>query len=66
MHRDCGSYLGGVHLELTGENVTECVGGSAGLTEEDLETAYNTNCDPRLNYAQAMEIAFSIASEIGS
>ena len=66
VHRACGSYLGGVHLELTGENVTECVGGSAGLTEADLETAYNTNCDPRLNYAQAMEIAFSIASEIGS
>lgn len=64
VHRECGSRLGGVHLELTGEDVTECVGGARGLTEDDLHTAYNTNCDPRLNYGQAMEIAFSIASEI--
>lgn len=64
VHRDCGSRLGGVHLELTGENVTECIGGSRGLTENDLHAAYNTNCDPRLNYEQAMEIAFSIADEI--
>lgn len=64
IHRSCGSRLGGVHLELTGENVTECVGGSGGLTEADLGTAYNTTCDPRLNYQQAMEIAFSIAGEI--
>ncbi len=64
IHRDCDSRLGGVHLELTGENVTECLGGSGGLTEDDLHTAYNTTCDPRLNYEQAMEIAFSIASEI--
>ena len=66
VHRAEGSRLGGVHLELTGEDVTECVGGSAGLTEQDLETAYNTNCDPRLNYGQAMEIAFSIADEISN
>ncbi len=65
VHRSCGSRLGGVHLELTGENVTECLGGAGGLTEEDLHTAYNTTCDPRLNYEQAMEIAFSIANEIG-
>ncbi len=65
IHRDCDSRLGGIHLELTGENVTECVGGSRGLTESDLHMAYNTNCDPRLNYEQAMEIAFSIAREIG-
>lgn len=64
VHRDCGSHLGGVHLELTGENVTECVGGSSGLTEDDLTTAYNTHCDPRLNYEQAMEIAFAIAEQI--
>ncbi len=59
-----GSHLGGVHLELTGENVTECIGGAGGLTEDDLHTAYQTHCDPRLNYEQAMEIAFSIADEI--
>lgn len=64
IHRSCGSRLNGVHLELTGENVTECIGGSSGLTEDDLHTAYNTTCDPRLNYEQAMEIAFAIASEI--
>ncbi len=64
VHRECGTRLGGVHLELTGENVTECLGGSGGLTEDDLHTAYNTTCDPRLNYEQAMEMAFSIADEI--
>ncbi|MCA9181634.1 MAG: 3-deoxy-7-phosphoheptulonate synthase, partial [Planctomycetales bacterium] len=64
VHRQCGTRLGGVHLELTGENVTECLGGAGGLTEADLHTAYNTSCDPRLNYEQAMEIAFSIADEI--
>jgi 3-deoxy-7-phosphoheptulonate synthase len=64
VHRACNSRLGGVHLELTGENVTECLGGAGGLTEDDLHMAYNTTCDPRLNYEQAMEIAFSIADEI--
>jgi len=64
VHRSCGSRLSGVHLELTGENVTECLGGASGLSEKDLNTAYNTNCDPRLNYDQAMEIAFAISDEI--
>lgn len=64
VHRQSGTHLGGVHLELTGENVTECLGGAGGLTEDDLHTAYNTTCDPRLNYEQAMEIAFAIADEI--
>ncbi len=64
IHRECGSRLGGVHLELTGENVTECIGGAGGLTEDDLHTAYQTHCDPRLNYEQAIEMAFSIADEI--
>lgn len=64
VHRGCGSRLGGVHLELTGEDVTECLGGASGLTEDDLHTAYNTTCDPRLNYQQAMEIAFSMVDEI--
>lgn len=66
VHRSCGTRLGGVHLELTGENVTECLGGSSGLTEDDLNTAYNSHCDPRLNYEQAMEIAFAISDEIKS
>ncbi len=64
VHRDCGSRLSGTHLELTGENVTECVGGAGGLTEDDLHTAYQTNCDPRLNYEQAMEIAFAISESL--
>jgi 3-deoxy-7-phosphoheptulonate synthase len=64
VHRSVGSRLGGVHLELTGENVTECLGGASGLSEQDLHTAYNTTCDPRLNYQQSLEIAFAIADEI--
>lgn len=64
IHRECGSHLGGVHLELTGDNVTECIGGSGDITESDLPTAYKSNVDPRLNYEQAMEIAFLIAGEM--
>jgi 3-deoxy-7-phosphoheptulonate synthase len=64
IHHTCGSHLGGAHLELTGENVTECVGGSRGLTESDLESAYETQVDPRLNYEQALEIAFEIAGKL--
>jgi 3-deoxy-7-phosphoheptulonate synthase len=64
IHRALESQLGGVHLELTGENVTECIGGSRGLTESDLESAYQTQVDPRLNYEQAIEIAFEIAHQL--
>jgi hypothetical protein len=56
-----GSRLGGVHFELTGENVTECTGGPQKLLEADLPLRYTTYCDPRLNYAQGMELAFLIA-----
>jgi len=61
IHSSMGSYLGGVHLELTGENVTECTGGARGLTDGDLARAYKSTVDPRLNYEQAMEIAMRIA-----
>jgi len=61
VHQGLGSYLGGVHLELTGENVTECTGGARGLTDGDLARAYKSTVDPRLNYEQAMEIAMRIA-----
>jgi len=61
VHRSMGSQLGGVHLELTGENVTECTGGARGLTDGDLARAYKSTVDPRLNYEQAMEIAMRIA-----
>jgi 3-deoxy-7-phosphoheptulonate synthase len=61
IHKEHGSYMGGVHLELTGEAVTECIGGSEGLEEEDLNLNYTTFCDPRLNEKQALELAFLIA-----
>ncbi|EAS29556.1 3-deoxy-7-phosphoheptulonate synthase [Coccidioides immitis RS] len=61
IHRSLGSYLGGMHLELTGEAVTECVGGAAGLTEDGLSERYETFCDPRLNEKQALELAFLVA-----
>jgi 3-deoxy-7-phosphoheptulonate synthase len=59
-HREVGTVFGGVHFELTGEDVTECVGGASGITEADLSKNYVSVCDPRLNYAQALEMAFSI------
>ncbi|KAI1309849.1 phospho-2-dehydro-3-deoxyheptonate aldolase-like protein [Xylaria venustula] len=61
IHKEEGSYLGGVHLELTGDAVTECLGGSEGLAEDDLSTNYTSFCDPRLNERQALELAFLIA-----
>lgn len=61
IHRDCGSSLGGVHLELTGDHVTECTGGARGLTDSDLRRDYRSQVDPRLNYEQAMEVAMRIA-----
>lgn len=63
IHRAAGSYLGAVHLELTGDNVTECVGGAKGLNEDGLHQHYETFCDPRLNYEQSLEMAFLIARE---
>ena len=62
VHRAAGSFLGGVHFELTGDNVTECTGGALGIREEDLPRNYETFCDPRLNYSQSLEMAFLIAS----
>jgi 3-deoxy-7-phosphoheptulonate synthase len=61
IHADQGSYLGGVHIELTGEDVTECTGGARGLTDSDLQRAYRSQVDPRLNYEQALELALLIA-----
>ena len=60
IHRACNSRLGGVHLELTGENVTECTGGARDLSEEDLKRAYKSTVDPRLNYEQSLELAMLI------
>jgi 3-deoxy-7-phosphoheptulonate synthase len=61
IHESEGGHLGGVHFELTGDDVTECVGGTEGLTEHDLARSYETGCDPRLNYTQSLEMAFLIA-----
>jgi 3-deoxy-7-phosphoheptulonate synthase len=64
IHRAMGGQLGGVHIELTGENVTECTGGANGLSEADLERAYESQVDPRLNYEQSLELAFLIAGKM--
>ena len=60
VHAELGTQLGGVHFELTGEDVTECIGG--GLRESDLDKRYLSVCDPRLNYSQALEMAFRLGS----
>ncbi len=60
IHQQCNSYLGGVHFELTGDDVTECIGGARGLNEDDLKRAYKSLVDPRLNYEQALEMAMLV------
>jgi 3-deoxy-7-phosphoheptulonate synthase len=64
VHKSEGTFGGGVHLEMTGKNVTECIGGSFTVTEEDLSSRYHTHCDPRLNADQALELAFLIADSL--
>jgi 3-deoxy-7-phosphoheptulonate synthase len=66
VHRQVGSYLGGVHFELTGEDVTECTGGARGLADGDLSRDYRSQVDPRLNAEQALELAMRIASHARS
>src|SRR5690606_12843924 len=66
LHAAAGTRLGGVHLELTGENVTECTGGARELTDADLERAYRSTVDPRLNYEQSLEIAMLIVRKQSS
>ncbi len=65
-HEQAGTHLGGVHFELTGEDVTECTGGAAGIRDEDLGINYATACDPRLNYRQALEMAFLLGRRMRS
>jgi 3-deoxy-7-phosphoheptulonate synthase len=62
VHEAAGTHLGGVHLELTGDDVTECIGG--GLAECDLDRNYASACDPRLNYRQALEMAFRLSKRM--
>ncbi|KVH98538.1 DAHP synthetase, class II, partial [Cynara cardunculus var. scolymus] len=64
VHEQEGSHPGGVHLEMTGQNVTECIGGSRTVTFDDLGSRYHTHCDPRLNASQALELAFIIAERL--
>ncbi|PWA58426.1 phospho-2-dehydro-3-deoxyheptonate aldolase 1 protein [Artemisia annua] len=64
VHDQEGSHPGGVHLEMTGQNVTECIGGSNNLTFDDLGSRYHTHCDPRLNASQSLELAFIIAERL--
>lgn len=64
VHKAEGSYAGGVHFEMTGQNVTECIGGAYQISEHDLADRYHTHCDPRLNGEQALELAFLIADTL--
>ncbi len=64
VHKAEGTYAGGIHLELTGQNVTECTGGAAAITEDGLSSRYHTHCDPRLNANQAIELAFLLAEAL--
>ncbi len=64
VHKAEGTYAGGVHFEMTGKNVTECLGGAFQISEEDLGSRYHTHCDPRLNADQALELAFLIAESL--
>ncbi len=64
VHRAEGTYAGGIHVEMTGQNVTECTGGATAISEADLSDRYHTHCDPRLNADQALELAFLVAERL--
>ena len=64
VHQSEGSYAGGLHIEMTGQNVTECTGGAKNISDQDLSSRYHTHCDPRLNADQSQELAFLISDEI--
>ncbi len=64
IHKAEGTHAGGIHLEMTGKNVTECIGGAEAITEENLSSRYHTHCDPRLNANQALELSFLIADNL--
>ena len=66
VHQAEGTHAGGIHFEMTGQNVTECLGGAQAISEEDLSSRYHTHCDPRLNGSQALELAFLIAEGISA
>ena len=64
VHRAEGTHPGGVHVEMTGQNVTECLGGAQAISESILGDRYHTHCDPRLNASQSLELAFLIAEQL--
>ena len=64
VHQELGTHPGGLHVELTGDDVTECIGGTMELTAEDLGRRYETACDPRLNIEQSLELAFRVAERL--
>ena len=66
VHEAEGSYAGGIHIEMTGRNVTECTGGARAITEADLSDRYHTPCDPRLNGRQSLDLAFRVAELLRS
>jgi 3-deoxy-7-phosphoheptulonate synthase len=66
VHKACNTYAGGVHFEMTGQDVTECLGGNQQITELNLQDRYHTHCDPRLNSSQSVELAFTIAQDLAN
>ena len=64
IHNTIGTYAGGIHFEMTGQDVTECLGGNQEISEIDLKNRYHTHCDPRLNSSQSVELAFMIAQDL--
>ena len=66
VHRAEGTHPGGIHLEMTGQNVTECTGGAQAITDAGLASRYHTPCDPRLNAQQSLEVAFLLAEGLKS
>ncbi|MBP7710238.1 MAG: 3-deoxy-7-phosphoheptulonate synthase class II [Rickettsiales bacterium] len=66
VHKAAGTYAGGVHFEMTGQDVTECLGGNQQITELNLQDRYHTHCDPRLNSSQSVELAFTIAHDLAN
>ena len=61
IHQSLGTWAGGLHIELTGDDVTECLGGGIAISEKDLEMNYTSMCDPRLNASQSLDLAFHVA-----
>ena len=66
IHRELGTWPGGLHIELTGDNVTECIGGVGEINEANLSDNYTTTCDPRLNARQSLDLAFRVAEFLRS